>query len=249
MLDKSVKQPLPSNVSPEEVSKFDFLAEQWWDPNGKFKTALAFNQARTDFMFDAIKRIRGFGDGVSGLSVLDIGCGGGLICEPFAKSGAEVTGIDASAMSIEVARRHAIMSGLNIRYEHRLASQFVEEDTQFDIVVNAEVIEHVPDQQQLTSEACQLVKPGGLLIMATLNRTIKSYLVAILGAEYLLRYLPIGTHDWRAFVTPEELSGWVASRGMDLMESQGFALNPLSGKWRFTSSLAVNYMSVWRKQS
>ncbi|WP_026376701.1 bifunctional 2-polyprenyl-6-hydroxyphenol methylase/3-demethylubiquinol 3-O-methyltransferase UbiG [Aestuariibacter salexigens] len=254
MLDKSeLSDPISqhNSVSAEEVKRFDSLAESWWDPNGKYKTALLFNQARLSYMVPQI--CRHFDRDVQsdkpldGLSVVDIGSGGGLISEPLAAKGANVLGVDPSAMSVEVARRHALKSAVNVEYRHCLAESLVNEGQQFDIVINAEVVEHVPDQQALIGQCCQLVKPGGMLILATLNRTFLSYLVAIIGAEYVLRYLPVGTHSWKKFVKPSELQAWSAKHGLVLQTQTGMKFNPLSQKWSFTKRMPVNYVQCYRK--
>ena len=249
MLDKSEKTP-PLNFSPQEIARFDALAESWWDENGKYKTALDFNRARLTVIEQQIRHHFTISPTTptpfTALSVVDIGCGGGLISEPLAKKGAKVTGIDASAVSIEVAKRHAHISQLDIDYRHQLASEVVEYGETFDVVINAEVVEHVPNQKQLIRQCAQLVKPGGLLVLATLNRTVKSYIVAIVGAEYIMRYLPIGTHAWRKFVTPKELSQWVGNEFTSTYQT-GMKLNPFTQRWKLTSSRQVNYIQCYAK--
>ncbi|PRO67645.1 bifunctional 2-polyprenyl-6-hydroxyphenol methylase/3-demethylubiquinol 3-O-methyltransferase UbiG [Alteromonas gracilis] len=248
MLDKS-KKTGGSNFSEDEIARFDALAESWWDPKGKYKTALDFNRARLDVIKAQIENHFGKGKlppDYSTLSMIDIGSGGGLISEPLAKLGAHVTGIDASAVSVEVAKRHAEKSGVDVNYRHMLSSEVVGEGLQYDVVINAEVVEHVPDQRQLIKECASLVKPGGLLILATLNRTFKSYIIAIVGAEYVMRYLPIGTHDWRKFVKPRELQQWVGG-AFSLKHQVGMKLNPLKGEWLTTSSLAVNFIQTYSR--
>lgn len=253
MLDKSKVRGTVSteNVSAEEVARFNALAEQWWDPNGKYKTALAFNQARTFYIIRQLARCHGRdpseNDCLSGLTVLDVGCGGGLISEALAKCGAVVTGVDASAMSIEIAKRHAEQSALSIDYRHCIASQLLEHNERFDAVINAEVVEHVPDQPALIHDCANLVKADGTLVVATLNRTIKSWVIAILGAEYVMRYLPIGTHDWNKFVKPEELNRWLKPSGFEWVSATGMKLNVMSGKWRLSPSMAVNYIQIYRR--
>ena len=182
----------------------------------------------------------------SALSIIDIGSGGGLISEPLAALGAKVTGIDASSVSVEVAKRHALKSGVDVEYKHMLSSEAVMTGQQYDVVINAEVVEHVPDQRQLINECASLVKPGGLLILATLNRTIKSYVIAIVGAEYVMRYLPVGTHDWRKFVKPQELQAWVGDR-FALKHQTGMRLNPFKGELLTTPSLSVNFIQAYSK--
>ncbi|MDT0583532.1 MULTISPECIES: bifunctional 2-polyprenyl-6-hydroxyphenol methylase/3-demethylubiquinol 3-O-methyltransferase UbiG [Alteromonadaceae] len=257
MLDKSKLSKLSSksdentNVSQSEIARFDLLAESWWDPNGKYKTALIFNQARIDYFVPQICKHfnRDIDDEncLAGLSVLDVGSGGGLVCEPLAKLGANVTGIDASEMSVEVARRHAQKTGLNIHYQHILSTDKLKEGKQFDIVINAEVVEHVPDQKALIAECAQLTANGGFTILATLNRTPKSFVIAIIGAEYIMRYLPIGTHSWAKFVKPVELNQMAVVAGLQQVSESGMAYNPLSGKWRLSNSLAVNYIQCYKK--
>lgn len=253
MLDKSQLSPKLNNnstLAPDEVAKFDVMAKEWWDPEGKFKTALAFNQARLSWILPLITGHAGRdldNPDLAEIRILDVGSGGGLIAEALAELGASVTGIDASAVSVEVARRHAHATGVIVDYRHLLSAQLVEQGEQFDVVINAEVVEHVPDQPQLIKECCQLVKPGGQLLLATLNRTFKSYIIAILGAEYVMRYLPRGTHDWNLFVKPSELRQWTAQNGLTLVESTGMQYNPLSRQWRCVASEAVNYIQAYHK--
>ncbi|WP_338519074.1 bifunctional 2-polyprenyl-6-hydroxyphenol methylase/3-demethylubiquinol 3-O-methyltransferase UbiG [Alteromonas gracilis] len=246
MLDKS-KKTGESNFSSDEIARFDALAESWWDTNGQYKTALEFNRARLDVIkaqIDAHFNLEHSSQGYHFLSIIDIGSGGGLISEPLAKLGANVTGIDASAISVEVAKRHAAQSNVDVQYRHMLSSEVVKEGTQFDVVINAEVVEHVPDQKQLIQECASMVKPGGLLVLATLNRTIKSFVIAIIGAEYVMRYLPVGTHAWSKFVKPNELNSWVGNE-FNLTFQTGMKLNPFKGEWLTTPSLAVNYIQTY----
>ncbi|GGW83490.1 bifunctional 2-polyprenyl-6-hydroxyphenol methylase/3-demethylubiquinol 3-O-methyltransferase UbiG [Alteromonas halophila] len=253
MLDKSQRsKPMDSdNMSADEIARFDAMAQEWWDPDGKFKTALAFNKARLDVMLRQLclhfDREQG-ADCLRGIRILDVGCGGGLVSETLAGYGADVTGVDASAVSIEVARRHARQSNIDVHYRHGLSADIAREGMQFDGVINAEVVEHVPDQPALINECAGMVKPGGMLILATLNRTLKSFIVAIVGAEYVMRYLPVGTHDWRKFVTPGELQQWSGKEFVKQFET-GMRLNPFSGKWHTCHSTAVNYLQCYAKQS
>lgn len=241
MLDKSQLNHLP-NTSSDEIAKFDALAQQWWDPAGKYKRVLDFNQCRwqvieqqlISFFCERLQQEQ--------LSAVDIGSGGGLLCEPLSRLGFQVTGVDASEMSVKVAQHHAQQSGLSIDYRHCLSSDLLAEETRFDVVMNTEVIEHVPDQEQLLKECCQLLKPGGLLILATLNRTVKSFLFGIVGAEYVLRLLPIGTHDWRAFVKPEEMSAMIAKYQCQTLTQYGVSFNPLTGNWSSGKDVSVNYL-------
>ncbi|MFT4652468.1 MAG: 2-polyprenyl-6-hydroxyphenyl methylase/3-demethylubiquinone-9 3-methyltransferase [Kangiellaceae bacterium] len=262
MLDKSKLTSLKNkttainevsgNYSLQEIAKFDALAENWWDPNGKYKTALEFNRARVEYFItqicDFYKLDAKADKPLKGLRIVDVGCGGGLVCEPLAKAGAEVTGIDVSEMSIEVAKRHANMSKLDITYIHEHAQNFIEiNETPFDVVVNAEVIEHVPNQKELVGHCGKLCKVGGCVIMATLNRTIKSLFVGIIGAEYIMRYLPIGTHSWHFFVTPFELNSMGSIARMKLIAETGMSYNLVSKRWRLSKSMAVNYVQIYQK--
>lgn len=250
MLDKSrLSDPIEKhqNLSDSEIARFDKLAESWWDPNGKYKTALAFNEARVQEMLRVVSQKLNkpvSGDLLKGKNVLDVGSGGGLICEPFARHGADVLGIDASALSVEVAKRHAESQGLDITYQHQLAQDKAAEGGQYDIVINAEVVEHVPDQQALIAQCAAMVKPGGLLFLATLNRTLKSFVVAIVGAEYVMRYLPVGTHDWRKFVKPHELDAWTGD-DLLLIHETGVKMNPFNKTWSCCDSVAVNYLQCY----
>lgn len=259
MLDKSkltkVKKNFESegaNFSESEMAKFDALAENWWDPNGKYKTALEFNRARVEYFIEQIcdyfnldiNKIKP----LEGLRILDVGCGGGLVCEPLAKAGAIVTGIDVSEMSIEVAKRHAKKSNLDINYIHTHAQHYVEtHEEPFDVVINAEVIEHVPNQKELVGQCSKMCKQGGCVIMATLNRTVKSFLVGIIGAEYIMRYLPRGTHSWYLFVTPFELNSMASIARLKLVTEIGMAFSIFTKKWRTSRSLGVNYVQIYEK--
>lgn len=251
MIDKSqLSESLQgNNFSAAEIARFDAMAESWWDPNGQYKTAIAFNNERTGVMLEQIKHHFSLPESdapLSGIRILDVGCGGGLVSETLAKQGASVTGIDASAVSVEVAKRHAAQSGVEVEYIHALSSDIAKQKQTFDVVINAEVVEHVPDQKQLIKECVDMVRPGGMLILATLNRTVKSYIVAIVGAEYVMRYLPIGTHDWQMFVKPYELALWTGIEMTQVFET-GMRLNPLSGEWHLCKSTAVNYLQCYSK--
>ena len=240
------------NFSPSEIAKFDKLAESWWNPNGKYKTALDFNRVRVSYF---IKQICLFYDRdpntvkpLQGLLILDVGCGGGLVCEPLAKAGATVVGIDASEVSVEVAKRHALKYELDIEYRHESVQYTSAHDKCcYDVVINAEVIEHVPNQKALVNQCSQLCKEGGCLIMATLNRTLKSYLIGIVGAEYIMRYLPIGTHRWNAFVTPDELVYMASIANMQLVGEMGMAFKLLNKTWHTTKDLGINYIQIYKR--
>ncbi|QYJ82460.1 bifunctional 2-polyprenyl-6-hydroxyphenol methylase/3-demethylubiquinol 3-O-methyltransferase UbiG [Shewanella aegiceratis] len=247
MLDKSRLSRFKTQIdSQTEIAKFDALAKEWRDPHGKFKHVLGFNQTRLTAIEDQIASH--FGRDLTqdipfdGLSLLDIGCGVGLLCEPLASQGARVTGIDASEHNITLARRHANSWSLPIDYRHCLAGDLPRDQPQYDVILNTEVIEHVEDQAALVATCCDLLKPGGLLVMATLNRTLRSYLIGIIGAEYIMRYLPIGTHDWHHFVPPQELDEMLTPHGLSTKGVEGMAFNPFTRRWKITSNSAVNYL-------
>lgn len=262
MLDKSKlsnsdkialnKQAGAANYSAEEVAKFDAMAQSWWDPQGKYKTALEFNRARVEYFIAEIclhfDRSPNAKRPLAGLNILDVGCGGGLVCEALTLAGAKLVGIDVSEVSIEVAKRHALSSRLEIDYRHMHAKQMSDQEPgQYDVVINAEVIEHVPNQKDLVIQSGKLCKEGGCVIMATLNRTIKSFLVGIIGAEYIMRYLPRGTHSWYLFVTPFELNSMASVGRMKLITEMGMSFNLFSKRWKTTSNIGVNYIQIYKK--
>ena len=234
------------SVDPEEVAKFSALAEEWWDPDGKFRPLHKLNPTRLAFIRDQVARHLGRDPlaerPLHGLSCLDIGCGGGLLAEPLSRLGAEVTGIDAAQRNIAIAGLHAEAAGLEIDYRHATAESLAGAGERFDVVLNMEVVEHVADLNAFLAASSALVKPGGAMVVATLNRTPKAFLLGILGAEYLLRWLPPGTHDWRRFVRPSELARALEEGGLKIEEMAGVSYNPLSDAWRLTRDVEVNYM-------
>jgi 2-polyprenyl-6-hydroxyphenyl methylase/3-demethylubiquinone-9 3-methyltransferase len=253
MAESTAESPSQSpSVDPDEVAKFAALAEDWWDPYGKFAPLHRLNPARLSFIRDRIAAHRGrdasAGRPLAGLRVLDIGCGGGLLCEPLTRLGAQVTGIDAAAENVAAAARHATGAGLDIDYRHATAEDLAAEDLAaggagFDLVLNMEVVEHVADVAAFLQASAALVAPGGAMVLATLNRTPKSFALAIVGAEYVLRWLPRGTHDWRRFLRPSELVSYLRGAGLDTRELTGVTYNPLTGAWRLAPrDLDVNYM-------
>ncbi|MCC5854528.1 MAG: bifunctional 2-polyprenyl-6-hydroxyphenol methylase/3-demethylubiquinol 3-O-methyltransferase UbiG [Idiomarina sp.] len=249
MLDKSQLQPVPKGVTAEELAKFDRLAAEWWNPQGQFKHVHAFNEARLQAIEAALANKFAcdltVAEPFAGLRILDIGCGGGLLSEALARRGAEVIGIDGSGQSIAIARQHAEGAGVSVTYHHCLAEDLLSKGyPPFDVVLNTEVIEHVTDQQALIDVSCQLMHSNGLLIVATLNRTLKSFLFGIIGAEYVLRLLPRGTHDWRYFVTLDELSALLAPHNVEIRKIIGFTFNPFSKHWRLSRDAKVNYIAL-----
>lgn len=251
-MDKENLRPLGHTVDAGEIEKFAAMAEEWWDPEGKFKPLHKFNPVRVGYIRDRLcerfgrdpKSIRP----LEGIRVLDIGCGGGLLCEPMARLGATVIGIDATERSVHVARAHAEQMDLQIDYRFASAEQLVADGEQFDAVLNMEVVEHVADVDVFMGASAHLVKPGGVMFLATLNRTRRSYLFAILGAEYVLRWLPRGTHEWKKFLKPSEMAGYLRRHGMQIADLQGVVFNPLKDSWSLNpKDLAVNYLAYAEK--
>ncbi|WP_417832922.1 bifunctional 2-polyprenyl-6-hydroxyphenol methylase/3-demethylubiquinol 3-O-methyltransferase UbiG [Thalassospira xiamenensis] len=236
----------------EEIARFSAMAEKWWDPNGAMKPLHKFNPVRLQLLRDNIAAHLGRDanqlDVLKDVEIIDIGCGAGLLSEPLARMGAKMTSIDAAENNIEVAKVHAAQSGLAIEYRNCTPEMLVDEGKQFDIVLNMEVIEHVDDPQFFMQACAALLKPGGLMFVATLNRTIKSLALAKFGAEYILRWLPAGTHDWRKFVKPSEMSGLLRGAGLDLVDITGVTYNPITDKWSAAPrDLNINYMVIAQK--
>ena len=233
-----------TTINKEEIQKFSNLADQWWDVKGKFRPLHMFNPIRIEYITDKISEhfnIEKKNNFLTKFSILDIGCGGGLISEPMARLGARVTGIDASEKNIKVAQLHAKQNKLNITYLNKSPEQ-VSQNEKFDIILNLEIVEHV-ENVKLYIETChKLLKKDGLMFTATLNRTLTSYLKAILGAEYILRWLPIGTHDWNKFLKPEELEKYLTDSKFSTVELKGLEFNPIFQKWKKTDNLSVNYI-------
>lgn len=233
-------------VDREEVGRFARLAQTWWEPEGEFRPLHKLNPMRLAFIRDRLaahfardaRSVRPF----AGLSLLDIGCGGGLVSEPLARLGFAVTGIDAGEEMLEVARAHAAESGIAVDYRRVAAEDLAATGTQFDAVLALEVVEHVAAPEVFLAAAARLVKPGGALIAATINRTPKAFLLAILGAEYVLRWLPRGTHHWEKFLRPSELAAGLRPGGLALQEVTGLVYNPLADRWSLGRDLDVNYL-------
>ncbi|MEE2932333.1 MAG: bifunctional 2-polyprenyl-6-hydroxyphenol methylase/3-demethylubiquinol 3-O-methyltransferase UbiG [Pseudomonadota bacterium] len=252
-MKKGIPSQFDRTIDADEINKFAAMAEEWWDEDGKFKPLHKLNPVRITFLKDHIAAhfSRNPLDltPLSGLKILDIGCGGGLIAEPLTRLGANVTGLDASKRNIEVAKLHANKMGLEIEYKAAAASDLVKCGSQFDAVVNLEVIEHVADVNEFMKDCTSLIKPNGLMILATLNRTAQSYALAIIGAEYLLRWLPRGTHDWRKFIRPSELARLCRKNALDLAKLCGLRYNPFSSSWNLAErDLAVNYIAVIKRR-
>lgn len=236
-----------ATVDPREIEQFSRIAEEWWDESGKFRPLHRINPVRIAYIRDHL--IRHFEldakapKPLKGLKLLDIGCGGGLICEPMARLGADVTGIDASERNIQVARLHAEQSGLAIDYRHTSVESLEHEHETYDVVLTLEIIEHVAEPALFMEHSCALVKPGGAMFLSTLNRTAKAFALAIVGAEYILRWLPRGTHSWRKFLKPSEIAAFLRRSGMELADETGMVFNPFTDSWSLNPrDMDVNYL-------
>ncbi len=241
----------PSSALPDEVAKFSALADQWWDPAGAFRPLHKFNPARIRYVRDRLAVHFGrealSPSPFTGLSLIDIGCGGGLISEPMARLGFDVMGVDASGENVGIARVHAERSNLPITYECALVEELVTRKARYDVVLALEVVEHVADVQAFLKSAAELVAPGGALIAATLNRTLKALALAKFGAEYVLRWVPAGTHDWRMFVRPSELTRGLRSGGLLVNELAGMSYDLFTDTWRVSKDLDVNYLVMAKR--
>ena len=238
-----------NTINKKEIEKFSKIAEEWWDPNGKFKPLHKFNPIRIKYIKDTIVseyKIKNEEKPFKGLSILDIGCGGGLLCEPMSRLGAKVTGIDASEKNINVAKIHSKEKKLKINYICSSPENLRIKD-KFDIILNMEIIEHVNDIEFFMLNCTKFLKKNGLMYVATLNKTLKSYLFAIVGAEYILRWLPIGTHDWNKFVKPSELISFAKRNSMIIKKIDGVVFNPINQKWNINTDKSVNYIALFKK--
>jgi len=236
-------------VDPAEVAKFEAMAEEWWDPEGKFKPLHMLNPCRLGYIVDQIAAefARDPGDPLplKGLRLLDIGCGGGLLAEPMARLGADVLGADAAPRNIPVAQVHAEASGLSIDYRNITAEALAAAGERFDVILNMEVVEHVADPLGYLTACHDLLNPGGLMICSTINRNAKSFAMAIVGAEWVMRWLPKGTHEWGKFITPDELFELLRRAGLDPVDRKGFVFNPLGWSWSISPrDLSVNYVTA-----
>ena len=239
-----------TTINKEEIQKFSNLAEEWWDVKGKFKPLHMFNPIRIEYITEKLKyhfNIESNDDNfLNKINILDIGCGGGLISEPLARLGGSVTGIDASEKNIKVAKTHAKENNLNIRYLNT-SPEKLEVNEKFDVILNLEIVEHVENVNLFLSSCNKLLKKNGIMFTATLNRTLTSYVKAIIGAEYILRWLPIGTHDWNKFIKPEELEKLLSEEKFKTIDIKGLKFNPITSKWKRSDDLSVNYIISSKK--
>jgi len=235
-----------TTINPAEIAKFTAMAEEWWDPTGKFKPLHKFSPVRLNYIREHLlshyrrdgSQMRPF----EGLTVLDVGCGGGLLCEPLARLGATVAGIDAAERNIKIAALHAEQSGVEVTYLTTTSEDLAAKGEKYDLVLNMEVVEHVDNVPLYMKSCADLVKPGGLMLTATLNRTARAFALAIVGAEYVLGWLPKGTHDWKKFLTPEEIRTLLTRNGLKVTGETGVVFHPLADEWRASRDMGVNYM-------
>ena len=238
-----------NTINNKEIEKFSKIAEEWWNPNGKFKPLHKFNPIRIKYIKENIVsdfKIKNKDKPLNGLNILDIGCGGGLLSEPMARLGAKVVGIDASEKNIKVAKHHLKKSKLNIKYFNTSPENF-NMNEKFDVILNMEIVEHVEDINIFIKQSSKFLKKKGIMFIATLNQTLKSYLFAIIGAEYILRWLPIGTHEWDKFVKPESLINICEKNSLNLKKIDGMKFNPIFDQWNISSDKSVNYITKFEK--
>ena len=238
-----------NTINKEEIEKFSKIAEEWWNPTGKFKPLHKFNPIRISYIRDNITssfKLKNKRKPLERVKILDIGCGGGLLSEPMSRLGAEVVGIDASEKNIQVAKLHAKKSGLNIKYHCTSPENFIT-NTKFDVILNMEIVEHVEDVDLFLKSCAKLLKKEGIMFVATLNKTLKSYVFAIVGAEYIMRWLPIGTHEWEKFVIPEDLIKILKKYNLSLDKLDGMKFNLLKDQWSISSDKSVNYIGKFIK--
>ena len=239
-----------STINKDEINKFSKIADEWWDINGKFKPLHMFNPIRIEHILNISLNYFKIDENekfpLKNLKILDIGCGGGLISEPMTRLGAKVTGIDASVKNIEVAKLHARKNDLEINYLNTVPEDLDEED-KYDVILNLEVVEHVENLDLYLSSCFKLLKKNGIMFTATINRTLTSYIKAIVGAEYILRWLPVGTHDWNKFIRPEELEKKLTDLNFSITDLSGLSFNPIFQKWKKTKDISVNYIISAKK--
>lgn len=248
----STAEPSGGTVDAAEVARFSAMAREWWDPTGKFKPLHKFNPVRLSYIKQEVcrqfARDPNATDAFKGLRILDIGCGGGLLSEPMARLGANVVGADASETNIEIAKLHMEESGLRIDYRAETAEALAEAGETFDVVLNMEVVEHVADVPLFLDATSRMVRPGGLMFVATINRTLKAYALAIVGAEYVLRWLPKGTHSYDKLVKPSEIEAPLNAAGLEIIDRNGVTYNPLSDRWDRSRDMDVNYMLLAKRE-
>lgn len=254
MLRKDVRKPeraVAGTAAPDEIARFNALADEWWKPDGAFKVIHTFNAARVDHLRQRLPLLLMLDPSAErplhGKAILDVGCAAGLVTEPLSRLGGSVVGIDAAERNVEVARRHAQATGAPVRYRHALPEDLADEAGRFDVVMSLEVVEHVADLRAFLRATALLVAPGGILVIGTLNRTLRAYIKAIIGAEYVLGWLPRRTHDWKKFVTPDELESELRQNGFAFEERAGVVLNPLTGRWSMSNDCSVSYLQFHRR--
>lgn len=234
------------SIDPDEIARFSAIAAEWWDPNGKFRPLHKFNPTRLTYLRQTICTHFGRNEAdsqpLTGLRLLDIGCGGGLLSEPMARMGADVTGADAGEANIKTATVHAAEQGLTIDYRATSAEELAASGAQFNIILNMEVIEHVADVPGFLNACATMLAPGGIMVCATLNRTLKALALAVVGAEYILGWLPRGTHEWQKFIVPKDLIRDLETTGLEITDQKGVSYNPLADRWSLSSDMDVNYM-------
>jgi len=238
-----------NTINKKEIEKFSKIAEEWWNPNGKFKSLHKFNPIRIKYIKENIVadlKIKNKLKPLNGIHILDIGCGGGLLSEPMARLGAKVVGIDASNQNIKVAKHHLKKSKLNIKYLNTSPEKF-KTNKKFDVILNMEIVEHVEDINFFIEQSSKFLKKSGIMFIATLNQTLNSYIFAIIGAEYILKWLPIGTHDWNKFVKPEILTDICKKNSLSLKKIDGMTFNPVLNQWNVSLDKSVNYISKFKK--
>jgi len=253
MAEPTAQTTVETTANPEEVARFTAMADAWWDPTGKFRPLHQLNPARIQFIKDNVCRHFDLDANADlpfkGLDVLDVGCGGGLLSEPMARLGATMTSIDAGEKNVEIAKIHAAQSNLEIDYRNALPEELAAEGKRFDVVLNMEVIEHVSDPELFMAASSSVLKKNGCMVLSTMNRNIKSLLLGKVAAEYLLRWLPVGTHDWKKFMKPSELARLVRPHGLEFTDLQGMVYNPFRDTWSLSKTdLDVNYLAFAEKK-
>lgn len=248
-----MNSPVNNTIDTDEIQRFSEIADEWWNPDGSFRPLHKFNPVRLSYIRDSVcrhfKRDQRSLTPFKDLKILDVGCGGGLIAEPLARLGAVVTGIDASSQNVEIATTHANNNNINIDYQTTTPEEIVESGQTFDVVIALEVVEHVSDFDLFIDCCSALTSENGVLILATLNRTPKSFVLGIIGAEYILRWLPRGTHNWNKFVRPSEIAAALRRSDIEITDVSGLAYNPLSSTWQVSKDVSVNYIVMGEKRS